>query len=293
MTPEVDPLADPSIDPFAEPLADPFAVAQAAAGQLAEKTGLDHHDVAVVLGSGWLPAADRLGQVKVEASVRDLVGFATPSVAGHAGTVRSIATGSARVLAFVGRVHLYEGYRPTRVVHAIRTAVFTGCRIVVLTSAAGGVNDGFHVGQPVLLSDHINLTGQSPLSGPAPPEPYASRFVDMTAAYSPLLRAVAREVDPSLAEGVYAAFPGPQYETPAEVGMARAMGADLVGMSTALETIAARHLGAEVLGCSLVTNVAAGLGPAPATIDHHEVLKAGARAAASMGEVLAELIRRL
>jgi purine-nucleoside phosphorylase len=115
----------------------------------------------------------------------------------------------------------------------------------------------------------------------------------MTAAYSPLLRAVAREVDSSLAEGVYAAFPGPQYETPAEVRMARALGADLVGMSTALETIAARHLGAEVLGCSLVTNVAAGLGGAEGGIDHHEVLEAGERAAAGMGELLAELIRRL
>jgi purine-nucleoside phosphorylase len=273
--------------------ADPFGAAQAAARQLADKTGLDHHDVAVVLGSGWLPAADRLGEVMAEISFRELDGFPTPSVAGHAGAVRSIATSSARVLTFLGRVHLYEGHGPATVVHAIRTAVLSGCRIVVLTNAAGGINDAFFVGQPVLISDHINLTGQSPLSGPAPPDPYPPRFVDMTAAYSPLLRAVAREVDSSLAEGVYAAFPGPQYETPAEVRMARGLGADLVGMSTALETIAARHLGAEVLGCSIVTNVAAGLGGAEGGIDHQEVVEAGERAAAGMGELLAELIRRL
>jgi len=292
MTPEARGVSGVSTD-STDSTVDPFAAAQAGARQLAEKTGLDHHDVAVVLGSGWLPAADRLGEVTAEFSFGELEGFPTPSVAGHAGAVRSIATGSARVLTFLGRVHLYEGHGPARVVHAIRTAVLSGCRIVVLTNAAGAINSGFRVRQPVLISDHINLTGQSPLSGPAPPEPYPARFVDMTAAYSPLLRAVAREVDSSLADGVYAAFPGPQYETPAEVLMARSLGADLVGMSTALETIAARHLGAEVLGCSLVTNIAAGLGGAEGGIDHQEVLDAGEQAAASMGELLAEVIRRL
>jgi purine-nucleoside phosphorylase len=273
---------------------DPFAAAQTAAFELAEKSGVDHHDLAVVLGSGWLPAADRLGQLKAEVSFGELSGFPTPSVAGHAGAVRSIAGGpgaSMRILAFLGRVHLYEGYGPAAVVHAVRTAILSGCRVVVLTNAAGAIREGFRVGQPVLLSDHVNLTGQSPLSGLPPPEPYQVRFVDMTSAYSPQLRALAREVDPSLVEGVYAAFPGPQYETPAEVRMARTLGADLVGMSTALETIAARHLGAEVLGCSLVTNVAAGLGPG--ALDHQEVLAAGQAAAERMGDLLAALIRRL
>ena len=272
---------------------DPFAAAQAAACDLAERTQVDRHDIAVVLGSGWFPAADRLGQATAEVAVGDVSGFPTPSVTGHPGTVRSIAVGSARVLAFLGRVHLYEGYGPARVVHAIRTAVLTGCRVVFLTNAAGAIKDGLRVGQPVLISDHLNLTGQSPLSGPPPPEPHPVRFVDMTAAYSVRLRALARQVDPSLAEGVYAAFPGPQYETPAEVLMARAMGADLVGMSTALETIAARHLGAEVLGCSLVTNIAAGLGPGTGGVDHQEVLQVGEGAAARMGDLLAEVIRRL
>jgi purine-nucleoside phosphorylase len=271
----------------------PLATAQRAAAQLAERTGVDHHDVAVVLGSGWLPAADQLGQLNAEVSLSQLSGFPAPTVVGHAGVVRSIAglDGSARILAFLGRVHLYEGYGPARVVHAVRTAVLAGCQVVVLTNAAGGIREGFRVGQPVLLSDHINLTGQSPLFGPPPPSPYDVRFVDMTAAYSPRLRAVAKEVDPSLEEGVYAALAGPQYETPAEVRMARTLGADLVGMSTALETIAARHLGAEVLGCSLVTNIAAGLGPG--ALDHKEVLDVGQRAAARMGGLLAELIRRL
>jgi purine-nucleoside phosphorylase len=271
----------------------PLAAAQLAASQLADRTGVDHHDVAVVLGSGWLPAADQLGQLNTEVSLSQLSGFPAPTVAGHGGAVRSIAGlgASVRILAFLGRVHLYEGYGPVRVVHAVRTAILAGCQVVVLTNAAGGIREGFRVGQPVLLADHINLTGQSPLSGPPPSSPYDVRFVDMTSAYSPRLRAVAKEVDPSLEEGVYAAFPGPQYETPAEVRMARTLGADLVGMSTALETIAARHLGAEVLGCSLVTNIAAGLGPGG--LDHEEVLGVGQRAAERMGGLLAELIRRL
>jgi purine-nucleoside phosphorylase len=278
-------------DAAVDPTIDAFAAAQRAAFELADKSGVDHHDLAVVLGSGWLPAADRLGLVKAEVSFRELSGFPAPSVAGHSGVVRSVVCGSARILAFLGRVHLYEGYGPAAVVHGVRTAILSGCRVVILTNAAGAIREGLRVGQPVLLSDHLNLTGQSPLSGPPPPAPYPVRFVDMTSAYSPLLRAIAKEVEPDLAEGLYAAFPGPQYETPAEVRMARTLGADLVGMSTALETIAARHLGAEVLGCSLVTNVAAGL--APGALDHEEVLAVGQRAAERMGDLLAELIRRL
>jgi purine-nucleoside phosphorylase len=273
------------------PVADPFAAAQAAACELVDQTQVDQHDVAVVLGSGWLPAADRLGQVIVELPVAGLSGFPLPSVAGHAGTVRSIVQGSARILAFVGRVHLYEGYGPAQVVHAVRTAILSGCRVVILTNAAGAIREGFRVGQPVLLADHINLTGQSPLSGPPPPSAYGVRFVDMTSAYSPRLRRVAQQVDGSLAEGVYAALPGPQYETPAEVRMVQTLGGDLVGMSTALETIAARQLGAEVLGCSLVTNVAAGLGGGG--VDHQEVVEVGLHAAKHMGDLLAEVIRRL
>ena len=267
------------------PQVDPLGAAQAAAAQLGR------HDIAVVLGSGWVTAADRMGEVVAELPLSSIEGFPLPSVVGHGAAVRSVRKGERRILAFLGRVHLYEGHHPATVVHAVRSAVVAGCGIVVLTNAAGAVNAGFKVGQPVLISDHINLTSQSPLTGPTLAAPYDKRFVDLTDAYSPRLRAAAREVDPTLVEGVYAAFPGPQFETPAEVRMAQTLGADLVGMSTALETIAARHMGAEVLACSLVTNVAAGL--SDEAVNHQEVLEVGRQSAERMGELLAEVISRL
>jgi purine-nucleoside phosphorylase len=282
---------DTDVKATSDPDTNPFGAAQVAARQLAERTGAERHDVAVILGSGWLGAADRMGGVVAEVPVTDLVGFPAPTVAGHAGAVRSIAAGPKRILAFLGRVHMYEGHSPATVVHAVRTAVMAGCRIVVLTNAAGGVNREYSVGQPVLIADHINLTGRSPLTGPTPPAPFDVRFVDMTTAYSPRLRDSARTVDPSLAEGVYAAFGGPQFETPAEIRMAAQLGADLAGMSTVLETIAARHLGAEVLACSLVTNMAAGL--EPGGIHHEEVLTVGRHSAEHMGGLLAEMIARI
>ncbi|MDP9075715.1 MAG: purine-nucleoside phosphorylase [Actinomycetota bacterium] len=274
-----------------DPAIDPFGTARAAAQQVAELTGVDRHDVAVVLGSGWMDAADVMGDVEAEFAVVDLIGFPEPSVAGHGATVRSIATGSNHVLAFMGRVHLYEGHTPASVVHAVRTAILAGCRVVVLTNAAGAISERFRVGQPVLVSDHLNLTGRSPLTGPAPPPPHESRFVDMTAAYSPRLRVLAREAEPSLDDGVYAGFPGPQYETPAEIRMVQRLGADLVGMSTVLETIAARHLGAEVLACSLVTNMAAGL--SADNLEHADVLDVARQSAGRMGDLLANLVAEI
>jgi purine-nucleoside phosphorylase len=270
--------------------ADPFARAAASAARAAAATGVDRHDVAVVLGSGWWPAADRMGEVVAEVDTADLGGFPPSTVAGHAGRVRSIRTpGGRRVLAFVGRVHAYEGHAPAVVVHGVRTAHAAGCRVAVLTNAAGGIRPGLAVGQPVLVSDHINLTGGSPVAGPLPGE-VPPRFVDLSEAYSARLRALARAVDPSLSEGVYAGLAGPHYETPAEIRMLAALGADLVGMSTVWETIAARHLGMEVLALSLVTNPAAGLG---GTLDHAEVLAAGRAAAERMGDLLAEVVARL
>jgi purine-nucleoside phosphorylase len=198
------------------------------------------------------------------------------------------ATGPTRLLVFLGRTHLYEGHSPATVVHGVRTAIAAGCRVIVLTNAAGGIRDGFRVGQPVIIRDHLNLTGGSPLAGPPPPEGYPSRFADLTSLYSPRLRALARAADPHLAEGVYAALPGPHYETPAEISMLRALGADLVGMSTVLEAIAARHLGAEVMAISLVSNLAAGL--APHGLDHGEVVAAGKAAADQMGTLLASVL---
>ena len=265
--------------------------ARVAANALRERTGAQAHDVALVLGSGWAPAAERLGAPDVEIPMDELPGFTLPSVAGHRGTVRSIPIGAGRALVFVGRTHLYEGKGAAAVVHGVRAAALAGCRAVVLTNAAGGVDPTLDVGTPVLLSDHLNLTGQNPLVGDAPPEELGPRFVDVSDVYSSRLRALAHEVDPSLREGVYAMFLGPSYETKAEVRMARTLGADLVGMSTALEAIAATQLGAEVLGLSLVTNPAAGV--VAQAIDHHEVLAAGRDAAEPLGDLLRAIIERI
>ncbi len=257
--------------------------ARDAAGHIAAATGVDSHDVAIVLGSGWVPAADRLGHAVAELAVTDLPGFAAPAVAGHAGKIRGTVVEGRRVLIFLGRTHLYEGLGVAAVVHGVRVAAAAGCHTVVLTNAAGGLRPGYRVGQPVLISDHLNLTAHSPLVGPT--------FVDLTDLYSPRLRHLARHVDAALEEGVYAALPGPHYETPAEIRMLRGLGADLVGMSTVLEAIAARAEGCEILGISLVTNLAAGITGEP--LDHAEVLSAGRAAAESMGDLLAHVVGQL
>jgi purine-nucleoside phosphorylase len=274
-------------------VADPWALVADAATAITDRTGVPSHDVLVVLGSGWTPAADRFGSTTAELPIAELPGFPTVGVAGHAGLLRSVeAEGGRRILALLGRVHAYEGHDLSTVVHAVRSAVRAGCRTVVLTNAAGGLRAGLRVGQPVLISDHLNLTARSPLTGPpAPAELGLPRFVDLTEAYSARLRDLARACDPSLEEGVYAGVPGPQYETPAEIRMLQTLGADLVGMSTVHEVIAARHVGAEVLGLSLVTNLAAGLGEAH--LDHADVLDAGRASAEAMGDLLAEVVARL
>jgi purine-nucleoside phosphorylase len=268
--------------------ADPYRAAQASAARLAELSGKDRHDVAVVLGSGITAAAGMLGPADAEIPLTGLGGFPPPTVAGHGATARSLTIGRLRVLVYLGRVHLYEGHEPATVVHGVRTAAAAGCTVVVLTNAAGGIRADYQAGQPVLIRDHLNLTGRSPLTGPPPPAGFGSRFTDLTAVYSPRLRDLARATDPGLAEGVYAALPGPHYETPAEIVMLRTLGADLVGMSTVLEAIAARHLGMEVLALSLVTNPAAGL--AGQALDHGEVVATGTAAAGRMGALLASIL---
>lgn len=262
---------------------DPDALAQRAAQFIADGTGIGEHDVAIVLGSGWAPAVAALGSADAVLPMAELPGFTPPTAVGHTGQVLSVAIGEHRVLVLAGRVHAYEGHDLLHVVHPVRAACAAGARVVVLTNAAGAVREDFEVGQPVLISDHLNLTGRSPLTGP--------QFVDMVDAYTPRLRTLAREVDPALAEGVYAGMPGPHYETPAEVRMLRTLGADLVGMSTVHETIAARAAGAEVLGVSLVTNPAAGITGEP--LSHVEVLAAGAASATRMGSLLADVVARL
>ncbi|OBI83035.1 purine-nucleoside phosphorylase [Mycobacterium sp. E740] len=264
-------------------MTDALALADRAAAAIAERTGVDGHDVAVVLGSGWAPAVEPMGDPVAVIPVAELPGFAPPAAEGHRGQLLSMRIGEHRVLVFVGRIHGYEGHDLAHVVHPVRAACASGVHTVVLTNAAGGLREEYSVGQPVLISDHLNLTGRSPLVGP--------RFVDMVDAYSPRLRDVARAIDPALADGVYAGLPGPQYETPAEIRMLRTLGADLVGMSTVHETIAARDAGAQVLGVSLVTNLAAGMTGQP--LNHEEVLEAGLQSATRMGALLAGVIARL
>lgn len=270
--------------------ADPYEAATQAADAVRSATQVERHDVAIVLGSGWAGAADRIGNVRADMELSTLPGFPPPAVAGHRNLLRSISTNGRDVLVFGGRSHLYEGHSAATVVHGIRTAAAAGCQTLILTNAAGGLNPAWGVGQLVLIEDQINLTGHSPMAGPPPPEEKPGRFCDMTDAYSPRLLEVSRGLDDRLADGVYAGVFGGSYETPAEIRMLATMGADLVGMSTVLETIAARHLGLEVLGISLVTNLAAGLSPAP--LAHEDVLEAAREAETRVvdliGGVLAE-----
>jgi purine-nucleoside phosphorylase len=261
----------------------PSALAAEAAARLRDLTGVEAHDTALVLGSGWLPASDALGETTAELLTTDLPGFAPPAVEGHAGKIRSVRAGDRQLLVFLGRTHFYEGRGVAAVVHGVRTAAAAGCGTVVLTNGCGGLDESWSPGTPVLIRDHINLTATSPIEG--------AHFVDLTDLYSPRLRDLCRDVDPSLDEGVYVQFPGPHYETPAEIGMVRAMGGSLVGMSTTLEAIAAREAGMEVLGISLVTNLAAGITGEP--LDHEEVLEAGQAAATRMGKLLGEVVPRI
>lgn len=261
----------------------PYDLAREAAKTLREKTGIERHDVALVMGSGWLPAAEALGPATADLATTDLPGFAPPAVVGHSGRIRSIDAGDVRALVFLGRTHYYEGLGVAPVVHGVRMAAAAGCRAVVLTNGCGGLKPHWTPGTPVLIKDHINLTGASPIVG--------ANFVDLTDLYSPRLRALCQQYDPSLEEGVYVQFPGPHYETPAEIGMVRTIGGDLAGMSTALEAIAAREAGLEVLGISLVTNLAAGMSGVP--LDHEEVLQAGKAAAARMGDLLVNVLPQI
>lgn len=257
--------------------------AKESAAAIATLSGIEQHDIAIVLGSGWVPAAEKIGSHVAEFSVTDIPHFSAPGVAGHAGKIRSVDINGKRVLVFLGRTHFYEGKGVDAVTHLVRTAAATGCETMILTNGCGGLNPEWSPGTPVLIKDHINFTGNSPLHG--------AHFVDLTDLYSSRLRAMCHEVDPDLPEGVYVQFPGPMYETPAEITMIRNMGGTLVGMSTALEAIVARSLGMEILGISLVTNLAAGMSGQP--LNHEEVLQAGTDAAVRMGDLLAKIIAKI
>ncbi len=264
---------------------DPFKLAKEAAEVIAERTGRERHDVALVLGSGWGTTAELIGETVTSIEQAEVPGFAKAAVAGHSGVMRSIAISGSdkRALVFGTRTHFYEGKGVRAVVHAVRTAAAAGCSTIVLTNGCGGLRPEWGPGTPVLISDHLNLTATSPIEG--------ANFIDLTDLYSKRLRDLAREVDPSLDEGVYVQFRGPHYETPAEVKMAGILGGDLVGMSTTLEAIAAREAGLEILGVSLVTNPAAGVSPTP--LSHEEVVEAGKAAAERCGQLLAAIVTRL
>jgi len=271
-------------NPLENPLADPFEIASLAAAKIAELSGVESHDIALTLGSGWAKAADLIGETVASIPATEIPGFSAPSVVGHVATIRSILLPNGKHALVLGaRTHYYEGHGVRRVAHGVRTAAATGVKTMILTNGAGGIKEHWKPGTPVLISDHINLTANSPLEG--------ATFVDLTDLYSSRLRDLARTVDETLDDGVYVQFRGPHYETPAEVQMAKIMGGHIVGMSTALEAIAARQSGMEILGLSLITNLAAGIQKTP--LSHAEVLEAGREAESRISDLLARIIAKL
>ncbi|GMQ94532.1 MAG: purine-nucleoside phosphorylase [Acidimicrobiia bacterium] len=265
---------------------DPTHALHAAAVVIAARTGVDNHDAAIVLGSGLSEYARTLDGA-IEIPYQEIPGFSVPQVAGHGGILLSVPMGDKRLLVLAGRVHAYEGFSMNEVVFGIRAAVSTGARNVMLTNASGGIGEQLSPGDLVIISDHLNLTGKNPLTGPND-DRIGPRFPDMSEVYSPDLReslaSVFTEVGLTPHEGVYAWFLGPSYETPAEVQMAKRLGADLVGMSTVPEAIAARHMGATVVAVSLVTNLAAGISLTP--LSHAEVTHAAAKATSKFTSIL-------
>ncbi|MEV8241342.1 purine-nucleoside phosphorylase [Microbacterium testaceum] len=277
-------MSNSTSHPLDDPAVDPFEVAAAAATDIARLSGVEHHDIAVTLGSGWGRAAELIGEETASFPATEVVGFSKPALEGHVGTLRSVRTPAGKNVLVIGaRTHYYEGHGVRRVVHSVRTAAATGATTMILTNGAGGIRETWKPGQPVLISDHINLTADSPLEG--------ATFIDLTDLYSKRLRDLARSIDPTLDEGVYTQFRGPHYETPAEVQMAKTIGGHIVGMSTSLEAIAARQAGMEILGFSLITNLAAGIQKTP--LSHEEVLEAGREAEPVISALLARVVAAL
>jgi purine-nucleoside phosphorylase len=260
------------------------------AHELARRIGIDHHDVLVVLGTGLSGVAELLGGEEDWVPLDTLPFFPTYTVPGHRSHGWSMELAGRRLLVLGGRRHLYEGIEPFEAVHPLRTGIAAGCSTVILTAATGGIRDDLTPGSVLVVEDHLNLTGRSPLQAPD--------FVDMVDAYSPALRALALATPaPGAADaladrpGVYAQLPGPQFETPAEIRMLERMGADVVGMSLALETIAARAAGVDVLGLALVANVAATAG-SPLS-EMAQIAAVGTAAAPAVAEIVRHVVGSL
>ena len=266
---------------------------QEAAQAIAGLTGRASHDTALVLGSGLSGYATGL-EGSIEVPYGDIPHFPIPAVEGHAGSLFSIPAGDGHALLYAGRVHTYEGWEMPEIVFGVRTAALSGCRSVVLTNASGGAGDGLEPGNLVVIRDHLNLTGRNPLVG-ANDDRLGPRFPDLTYVYDTAVRAAIAEAAADLGityrEGVYAWFLGPSYETPAEVQMAKRLGADLVGMSTVPEAIALHHMGVRVGGISLVTNFAAGITDQP--LSHEEVTEVADAARDRFTRLIDALLPRL
>jgi purine-nucleoside phosphorylase len=276
-----------SITFYHRPMDDTAVRAAQSARGLGRRLGTEHHDVLVLLGSGLSGTAEALGAVD-PVPLDTLPNFPPYTAGGHRARAWSVAHDGLRILVLGGRCHLYEGLTPAEVVHPLRTGIAAGCGTVILTAAAGGLREDLASGSLMVVEDHLNLTGRSPLIGPD--------FVDMADAYAPALRAFALATPEPAGSvlaarpGVYAQLTGPQFETPAEIAMLRTAGADVVGMSMALETIAARQAGAAVLGLALVTNPAASAGT---TIDVADVAVVGAAAVPAVAAVVRHVIGSL
>ena len=273
----------PGLSVHHDPFSDPFEVAKKAAFEIAVATGIGHHDIAVMVGSGWAEAISAIGKTTEEIPAEEISGF-TRAIDGHTGTIRSVLLPtSKRALVIGARAHLYHSGSVREVAHPIRVAAATGASTLILTNGSGGIRPAWETGTVVLIKDHINLTAASPIE--------SSRFVDMKDAYSPRLRELAQSIDPALPEGVYVQVRGPQYETAAEVKMVRTMGADMIGMSSAIETIAARESNMEVLGISLITNQAIDI--SAISLSHKKVIAAGTEASQRLGNLLARITEQL
>ncbi len=273
---------------YHRPMEDAAARAAQSARELGRRLGTEHHDVLVLLGSGLSGTAEALGAGAGPVPLDTLPNFPPYTAGGHRACAWSVTHEGLRILVLGGRCHLYEGLTPAEVVHPLRTGIAAGCGTAILTAAAGGLRDDLATGSLMVVEDHLNLTGRTPLIGPD--------FVDMADAYAPALRAFALSAPEPAATvlaarpGVYAQLPGPQFETPAEIRMLRTAGADVVGMSMALETIAARRAGAAVLGLVLVTNPAAS---AETTIDVADIAEVGAAAVPAVAALVRHVVGSL